>query len=285
MNNIPKNIRLSGGRVLDFSKPLIMGVLNVTPDSFSDGGRYRNPDDAVRQARRMIDEKADIIDIGGESTRPGAERVGPEEERRRVIPVIKAIRVFSDIPLSIDTTRSDIARCSVEAGADIINDVSALRFDPEMASVAAALDTPVVLMHMLGTPKNMQNDPHYEDCIGEIKEFFDARIAYCVQNGIRKDRIIIDPGIGFGKRIQDNLEIINRLDAFKALGCPVMVGVSRKSFISMITGVRDEASRRIGGSLAAALVAMERGCNIFRVHDVRETVEALMVADAVKKVS
>ncbi len=284
LENTVLTSELPGGRRLDFSRYLVMGAINVTPDSFSDGGRFFKPEAAVERTRQMIDEGADIIDFGGESSRPGSEPITSDEELNRVVPVIQAVRGFSGIPISIDTTKAEVARRAIEAGADIINDISALRFDDRMVKVARDSDVPIIIMHMLGIPRTMQDNPSYTDCVNQLKNFFNERIDFCVKNGIKKDRIILDPGIGFGKRLQDNLSIIKRLDEFKTFGCPVMIGTSRKSFISMITGIKGDADKRIGGSIASMLAALSRGCNIVRVHDVAETVEAIKIAEAIKEI-
>ena len=275
-------ISLARGRRLDFESPLVMGVLNITPDSFSDGGEFININDAISQAHQIISEGADIIDIGGESSRPGADEIKPEEEINRVIPVIEAIRKISDLPISIDTTKAEVAETAIKAGADIINDISALRFDSRMVEVALEYETPVILMHMLGKPKTMQANPSYDNCIEEIKEFFEERIEFCRSNGIAEDKIIIDPGIGFGKRLQDNLDIIKNLNEFKTLGRPMILGSSRKSFISKIIRRENKPSERIGGSIASMLLAVSKGCNIVRVHDVAETIEAIKVFRAIE---
>jgi dihydropteroate synthase len=275
-------ISLSGGRELSLIKPLVMGILNITPDSFSDGGDYFEPKDAVSQAKRIIAEGADIIDIGGESSRPGAEEITVGEEIGRVLPIIKAVREISDMPISIDTTKAEVAEEAIKTGADIINDISAMHFDERMVEVALKYETPIILMHMLGKPKTMQADPSYTDCVGEIKQFFAERINYCESKGINRDMIIIDPGIGFGKRLQDNLDIIKNLGQFKSFGCPVMIGSSRKSFIGMITKDNNKPAERIGGSIASVLAAIRNGCNIVRVHDVAATVEAINVYKAIE---
>lgn len=282
IEQITDAITLTRDRRLDFSRPLIMGVLNVTPDSFSDGGRFIKPEKAVARARYIIDEGADIIDIGGESSRPGSDGIDSKEEINHVLPVIEAIRQITDLPISIDTTKAEVAEEAINAGADIINDISALRFDSKMAEVAAKHKTPVILMHMLGTPKTMQKNPDYDNCIDEIKGFFNERINFCEKNGIDRRKIIIDPGIGFGKRLQDNLEIIKNLNDFKIFGCPIMLGLSRKSFIAMITGKQDRPDERIGGSLASMLIAIGKGCNIVRVHDITETKEAIRVYQTIE---
>ncbi len=266
--------------ILDLKeRPLVMGIVNVTPDSFSDGGRYLQRHDAVAHVKEMIAQGADIIDVGGESTRPGSDPVDADEELRRVLPVIEAIREFSDIPVSIDTCKAVVARGALEAGADIINDVSGLRFDPEMAELAGERRTPVVIMHMKGMPKTMQKNPYYDDVVAEVREFFKDRIGHVRARGI--ESIILDPGIGFGKRLQDNLRLLQSLSVFADLGYPLLVGTSRKSFIGMITG--DEAEERLGGTITSSLVAVMKGARIVRVHDVREAVQALRVLEAINQ--
>jgi len=277
------NISLPNSRYLDLSRPLVMGVINITPDSFSDGDKYFKPDPAVSRAKQIIEEGADIIDIGGESSRPGSVPVHLDEELRRTIPVIETIRKFSDIPISIDTVKAEVARRAIDAGVDIINDISALRFDEAMAETAAGFGGPVILMHMLGTPKTMQVAPHYDDCTAEINRFFSERLEFCDSTGISREKIILDPGIGFGKRLEDNLDILKNFGRFYELGRPLLMGASRKSFISMITGTGVDADKRIGGSLAAVFYAMLAGVNIFRVHDVAETVEMISVIKAVEQ--
>jgi len=274
-------MRLGPDRALRFDHPLVMGILNVTPDSFSDGGRYASSDAAITHALEMVEQGADIIDIGGESSRPGAEPVSCDEELARVIPVISSLRKQSTIPISIDTYKSSAAEAALDAGADIINDISALRMEPELATVAAARHAPVILMHMLGTPRTMQQNPHYDNCVEEIAAFFRERIEFCLQNGIPRDKLILDPGIGFGKRLEDNLAILAGLARFKQFGLPVLVGASRKSFIGQVHTGGLSARQRLGGSIAAAVGAVERGADIVRVHDVAETVEALRVLGAI----
>lgn len=266
--------------MLAFDVPAVMGILNVTPDSFSDGGRYTGLDRALAHARRMIDEGADIIDIGGESTRPGAEPVAPEEELRRTIPVIEALRRETDIPVSIDTSTPEVMYAAATAGANLINDVRALRRD---GALQAAADTglPVCLMHMQGEPKTMQDDPRYDDVVGDICRFFLDRMEQCERLGISPERVILDPGFGFGKTPEQNLELIRRLGEFVALGRPVLVGLSRKSTIGSIVG-RDE---RLFGSVAGALIAVQRGASIVRVHDVAPTVDALRVSRAIEPIA
>lgn len=268
-------------RPLVFTRPLIMGVLNVTPDSFSDGGKYLDPKHALTQARRMITEGADIIDIGGESTRPGADPVWEGEEARRVVPVIEALQ-NDGVPLSIDTRHSHVMDKAVEAGAHIINDVTALSYDPESLRIAAASDAPIILMHSQGNPKTMQDNPEYRHTLLDVYDYLRERIDTCVAAGIDKSRLIVDPGIGFGKRlIQDNLMLINGLALLHTLGCPILFGASRKSFIGAISGEED-ASKRLPGSLAAAIKAVELGAQIVRVHDVAETKQALALVQGFK---
>jgi dihydropteroate synthase len=274
---------LSDNRELSLSRPLVMGVLNVTPDSFSDGGKFADPQTAVSHALFMIESGADVIDIGGESSRPGAEPIERDHELRRVIPVIKNIRRRTDIPLSIDTYKAAVAEAAIGEGADIVNDISALRFDEGMAPLAARYRVPVILMHMLGTPRNMQDNPVYGDCVAEIKQFLADRVAFAADRGIDKSRMIIDPGIGFGKRLSDNLQILTRLRELRALSLPLLIGASRKSFIGMVHRSGLPADRRFGGSIAATVVAVLNGADIVRVHDVAETVEALRVVEAIRR--
>jgi len=254
------------GRIFDFNKDkFIMGILNVTPDSFSDGGKFYNIDSALKHAEEMVNEGADIIDVGGESTRPYAETVPLEEELRRVIPVIEAIRKkFPQIPISIDTYKSKAAEESLNAGADIINDISGLRFDEKMVDVAKKFNSPVVVMHIKGTPKDMQKNPEYKDLLRELLEYFEERIDTLKRNGIEK--IIIDPGIGFGKTREQNLEIINRLHEFSMFNLPILIGVSRKSFIGLT--LDRPVSERLYGTLASNMFALIKGASILRVHDI-----------------
>ena len=264
---------------LNFTKPLVMGVLNVTPDSFSDGGEFLNPEHAVRQARRMIAEGADIIDIGGESTRPGAEPVWEGEEAKRTVPVIEALQQ-DRVPLSIDTRHSFVMDKALEAGAHIINDVTALTYDGESMSVAAACNAPVILMHSQGDPATMQDSPKYRHTLLDVYDYLAERIEACERAGIEKKRLILDPGIGFGKRmVQDNLALINGLPLLHTLGCPLLFGASRKSFIGAVTG-EEQAAKRLPGSLAAAIKAVENGAQIIRAHDVAETKQALSMVQA-----
>jgi dihydropteroate synthase len=261
--------------------PVLVGVLNVTPDSFSDGGDFLDHDRAATHAAAMLDEGARIVDVGGESTRPGSERVTPEEEARRVLPVVE--RILAERPgaiVSIDTYRAGIAEAALEAGARVINDVSALRGDPRMAGVVADARCPVILMHMLGEPKTMQQNPRYGDVVREVREFLAKRAEHAVAAGVEEDRIILDPGIGFGKTLEHNLALLNHLDSIVELGFPVLVGASRKSFLGRITGV-EEARERLFATVATTVLAYERGATLFRVHDVRANREALDVARAV----
>lgn len=264
------------------SKTHIMGILNVTPDSFSDGGMYLEPEKAVDHGLRLQDEGADIIDIGGESTRPGSDPVPEEEELRRVIPVIKKLSQKIKIPISIDTYKSRVAREALEAGATIVNDISGLRADPEMKKVIAKYRVPVVIMHIKGTPKTMQTNPVYEALIPEIMDYLREGIKIALDAGVPEDLIIIDPGIGFGKTFDQNLEIINRLKEFTYLEKPLLIGPSRKAFIGKILGDVPPAMR-LEGTLAAVAVAIFNGANIVRVHDVKETVMVAKVVDAIKR--
>jgi dihydropteroate synthase len=252
-----------------------MGVLNVTPDSFSDGGRFLDPGAAIAHAERLAGEGADLIDVGGESTRPGAEPVSADEELGRVMPVLEGLAVL-ETPLSIDTSKASVARPALEAGVSFVNDVTALRGDPELAAVVADAGAGLCLMHMGGEPRTMQVDPSYADVVSEVRAFLERRLATAVAEGIPEERIWLDPGIGFGKTLDHNLELIRRLDEIVAIGPPVLVGASRKRFIGALTG-RSEADR-LAGSLAAAVLAFERGASMLRVHDVGATCDALAVA-------
>jgi len=256
-----------------------MGILNVTPDSFSDGGRYLDARAAVAWGLEMAAEGADIIDVGGESTRPGALPVAPDEEMARVVPVVREIRKESAALISVDTSKAAVARAALDAGADIINDVSALRFDPDMAGVAADSGAAVVLMHMKGTPETMQVEPRYEDLFAEVRGFLEARADAARSAGVRRDRIIVDPGIGFGKTFAHNIALIEGLGFLDDLGFPVLAGVSRKSFIGKALGAGP--GERLEGSLAAGVLCIERGTHILRVHDVRATRRAADMTDAV----
>ena len=268
-------------------RTIIMGILNVTPDSFSDGGKFFSVDDAVKQAVRMEEEGADIIDIGGESTRPGSNTISLDEEMNRVLPVVEELVKKIKIPISVDTYKSDIAKKSLDLGASMINDISALRGDKKLANVVAGYNIPICLMHMKGEPRNMQVNPVYDDVVKEIHDFLKERADYAVSCGIKKENIIIDPGIGFGKRtgkgIEDNCEILDRLFEFKDLGFPILVGASRKKFIGNICGGEEPlpVTERLEGSLAAACIAIANGADIVRVHDVKETKLCIYIVDGI----
>jgi dihydropteroate synthase len=254
-----------------------MGVVNVTPDSFSDGGEFLDPAAAIAHGRRLAADGAGILDIGGESTRPGAAPVDAEEEVRRVLPVIEAL-ADTGTQISIDTTKTEVAGRALDAGASIVNDVSAFRFAPELAGLVADAGADCCLMHMLGEPRTMQEDPRYDDVVADVKAFLDERMRFATAAGVREDRIWLDPGIGFGKTLQHNLELLRRLDEIVALGRPVVVGTSRKSFLGKLTGKPEK--ERLPGTIATNVIALERGARIFRVHDVAEVTEALTVAAA-----
>ena len=262
----------------------LMGVLNVTPDSFSDGGDFNTLESALAQAKNMVKSGVDIIDIGGQSTRPGAAEISLQEEIDRVVPVVQMLRkktdVFCSIPISVDTTRSQVAKVAVAAGADIINDISGATFDSEMLSTVAKLGVPIVLMHLRGTPQTMQKLTDYQDLIEEIGEFLYGRIVAAVAAGIDKSQIIIDPGIGFAKTYSQNLEILRQLPKFRFLNCPILVGVSRKSFIGHILN-QPEAKQRVWGTAAACTGAIANSVDILRVHDVKEMHDVCQVADAI----
>jgi dihydropteroate synthase len=264
-----------GGERRRLERPLVMGIVNVTPDSFSDGGAFADAEAAAAHGRRLREEGADVIDVGGESTRPGAAYVSEEEETARVLPVVEALA--ADGPVSVDTRKAAVARECARAGAAMVNDISAGRDDPAVAAVCAEFGLPYVLMHMQGTPADMQQDPHYDDVVREVRDFLAARAAWAVEQGVAD--VIIDPGIGFGKTLEHNLALLNNIPALADLGYPVMVGHSRKAFIGKLTGAA--VDDRLAGSLAAALVAARRGAHVLRVHDVAETVQALAVASAV----
>jgi dihydropteroate synthase len=262
-----------------FPRPSVMGVVNVTPDSFSDAGVNLAPEDAVASARRMVAEGAAIVDVGGESTRPGAEPVSAEEELRRVLPVLEAIA--GELPVSIDTAKAEVARKALALGAELVNDVTALRGDPLLVEVVADSGAYLSLMHMLGEPRTMQQDPRYDDVVADVKAFLERRLRFAVDAGIAEERICVDPGIGFGKTVEHNFELIRRLDELAALGRPIVVGFSRKSSLGKILGEPEARTGPLSASIAAAVAAYERGATILRVHDVREHVEALTAAQAV----
>jgi len=260
----------------------VMGIVNITPDSFSDGGKVSDENSLLALVDHQVDSGADIIDIGGESTRPFAPPVTLQEELDRVIPAIRAIRRRHHIPISIDTTKAEVARCAIEAGADIINDISALSHDTAMVAVAAEHQVPVIIMHMQGTPRNMQIMPRYNDVVGEIRSALGERIRWAENHGVSRDRIIIDPGIGFGKTVSHNLTILRELRQLTTLGCPVLIGHSRKSFIGKILGIDDASGRDEATAVISALCAWN-GASIIRVHDVARTVQAVKMTHAISK--
>jgi dihydropteroate synthase len=264
-----------------------MGVVNVTPDSFSDGGLFLDAGAAVAHAQRLVAEGADIVDVGGESTRPGAEPVSAEEELRRVLPVVEGIVAGgTPVQVSIDTSKASVARAALDAGASLVNDVSALRADPEMAGLVADSGCECCLMHMLGEPRTMQTDPRYGDVVDDVRAFLRERLEFAVGEGVREERIMLDPGIGFGKTVAHNLALLRRLDELASLGRPVLVGSSRKSFLGrIIAGAAGESepvdpARRLPGTIATSVLALERGASVFRVHDVAPVRDALAVAAA-----
>lgn len=263
------------GRVLTLDRARVMGIINVTPDSFSDGGAHDTLEAAVAQGLRLAEEGADVLDVGGESTRPGADDVGVEEELRRVIPVIERLARETSLPISIDTSKPEVMRAAVAAGAGMINDVYALRRDGAL-DTAAELGVPVVLMHMLGEPRSMQAAPQYDDVVAEVHRFLAERIFAAEMAGIAKKKIVVDPGFGFGKNREHNLALLAQLERFNELGVPVLAGLSRKKTIGELTG-RDDPRERVHGSVAAHLIAVQRGAKLVRVHDVAATVDALKV--------
>lgn len=261
--------------------PCIMGVVNVTPDSFSDGGRFFDADAALQQSLALVREGAAVIDIGGESTRPGSDWVTLDEELRRVLPVVEALAERVGVPISIDTTKAEVARRALAAGAAIVNDVTALRGDESMAAVVAESGCPVCLMHMQGQPKTMQQDPHYDDVVSEVLGFLEERMAFALSRGVREEQIMLDPGIGFGKTAGHNLSVLRHLDRLVELGRPVLVGASRKRFLGAILGV--EPDQRAIGTVATTVLGVQAGAHVFRVHDVRPNFEAMRVALAVRE--
>jgi len=272
-----------GNYILDLTrKTHIMGILNITPDSFSDGGRHFDRATAVEQGFRMVEDGADIIDIGGESTRPGSEPVSVDEELRRTIPVIEELAKKISVPLSIDTYKAEVAQKALDAGASIINDISGLRFDPEMPKVVAKFNVPVVIMHIKGKPKDMQQNPVYEALIPEIMDYFRISIRLAKKFGIREDLMVLDPGIGFGKTFDHNLELLNNLEQLTLLEKPLLIGPSRKAFIGKILGDAP-ATERLEGTAAAVAVSIMKGANIIRVHDVKEMAKVARVVDAIKR--
>jgi dihydropteroate synthase len=270
---------MSGAFADRWARPCVMGIVNVTPDSFSDGGAYASVADAAAAARRMLADGAALVDVGGESTRPGADPVSVGEELERVVPVLEGL---SGLPLSVDTSRVEVARHAVELGVRMVNDVSALRREPELADLVAEAGVDVCLMHMQGDPETMQIDPRYEDVVDEVASFLDERLAFAVGRGIDEERICLDPGIGFGKTPDQNLELVRRLDRIVALGRPVLVGLSRKSTLARVAG-NPGAIGTDAASVGAAVAAFDRGASLFRVHDVRPHIEALSAAAAVER--
>jgi len=277
-----------GGRMFPERKTLVMGIVNTTPDSFSDGGRFFGFEKAVQRGKELAAEGADILDIGGESSRPFAEPVTEAEEMERVIPVIEALAKEVDVPISIDTVKASVAGEAVRAGAGMINDISALKRDPEMVSVVKETDVPVILMHMQGTPETMQINPEYGDLLGEIVQYLQKRADFAVKAGIKKERIILDPGIGFGKTVPHNLAVINHMDTITSLGFPVLIGPSRKAFVQKILAqeagenVTPDSDECENGTLAAIGAAVARGCHIVRVHDVKRAKSFLTILDAIE---
>ena len=270
------------GRILRLDRPRVMGIVNVTPDSFSDGGAHAGVDAAVAHALQLVAEGADLLDIGGESTRPGADEVPAEEEVRRVVPVIERLAKEASVPISIDTSKPAVMRAAVAAGAGMINDVYGLRRDGAL-DAAAALGVPVVLMHMQGAPRSMQDAPQYDDVVAEVHRFLAERIFACEMAGIERKRIVVDVGFGFGKTLEHNLQLLSQLQRFTELGVPVLAGLSRKKSIGELTG-RSDPRERAAGSMAAHLIAAQRGAMLLRVHDVAATVDALKVWNALAAV-
>lgn len=278
--NHPVPVLVARGRRLVLDPPLVMGILNVTPDSFSDGGRYLDPGAAVKHALEMVEEGADLIDVGAESSRPGAESVSEAEELRRLIPVVQEVCRRVSVPVSVDTTKAAVARQALDAGAAIVNDISALQADPAMASVVADAGAGLVLMHMQGTPRTMQQAPRYGDVVAEVREFLSERLLAAVRAGIAEDHILLDPGIGFGKNREHNLALLARLDELRPLGRPILVGVSRKSFIGEALDRR--TGDRLMGTAAAVAVAVLRGARVVRVHDVKAMRDVVRMAYAIQ---
>jgi dihydropteroate synthase len=260
-------------------KAKLMGIVNVTPDSFSDGGEFLDPERAIAHGRKLAEEGADVLDVGGESTRPGAEAVPAEEELRRVRPVVEALAADGGPEVSIDTSKSAVAAVALDAGATIVNDVTAFRADPDLAALCAERDSELILMHMLGDPRTMQENPTYDDVVEEVKAFLADRIEFAVSAGVDEERIWVDPGIGFGKTVEHNLELHRRLRELAELGRPIAFGSSRKSFIGKLTGA--PVDERVGGTIASCVIAYANGADILRVHDIRPVREALTVAEAI----
>ena len=281
-NEPAHDLTLPDGRTLALSQRVhVMGIVNVTPDSFSDGGQFLDPAEAIEHGLRLAEEGADILDVGGESTRPGADPVSEGGEAERVLPVVDALAAKSSVPVSIDTTKASVARAALDAGAQIVNDVSAGRFEPHIFGVAAARRAPIVLMHMLGEPRNMQKDPRYADVVGEIAAFLSERAEAAVADGVPRDRIVVDPGFGFGKTVEHNLVLLRRLREFRCLGFPVLAGTSRKSFVGATLGGLD-TGERLEGTAATVALAVLNGAAFVRVHDVREMARVVRMVEAVQ---
>lgn len=280
MSSRPRVLATRHGDLNWARQTLVMGILNITPDSFYDGSRRMSVDSALAAGIAMAQAGAHIIDIGGESTRPGAQAVSQDEEMARVLPVVRELRRAVNVPIAIDTYKEKIAREALRAGADIVNDISALNYDSKMVSLVAGEGVPVVLMHMQGTPRTMQAQPHYHDVVSEVRDFLAARVRYAVNHGVSPEAIVVDPGIGFGKTLEHNLALLRGLPILSGLGHPLLVGASRKTFIGKILDL--EPQDRLEGSLAAAVAAVLAGANLVRTHDVAETVKAVRVADAIR---
>ncbi len=280
MTDAPRFIQTRRLR-LELGRTLVMGIVNVTPDSFYDGGRYLEPRSAVAHGRRLIDEGADLLDIGGESSRPGSDPVSAEVEIQRILPVLEGLRQHSQLPISVDTWKSGVARSALEAGADFINDISSLSLDPEMAPAVSEHEAGVILMHMRGRPRDMQQLPPSPDILGEIRSHFERALETASGHGIARDRIVLDPGIGFGKTLRDNLRILNRLDFLRDFNLPILVGTSRKSFLGQLLGVPEE--ERLWGTAASVALAVARGADIVRVHDIGQMRMVATVADAIRR--
>jgi dihydropteroate synthase len=259
--------------------PVLMGIVNVTPDSFSDGGLHLDARAAVEHGRRLAEQGAELLDVGGESTRPGAEPVGADEELRRVMPIVERLAQLADARVSIDTTKLEVARAALAAGARLVNDVTAFRATPELAGLVASAGAGCCLMHMLGAPRTMQDHPRYDDVVSEVRAFLEARLDFALREGVPEERVWLDPGIGFGKTVEHNLELLRRLDEIVAIGRPVVIGTSRKSFLGHLSGGRP-AAERLPGTIATNVIALERGASVFRVHDVEPVRDALVVAAA-----
>ena len=269
------------GQCIGLERPLLMGIVNVTPDSFFDGGKFYDPKRAVEHALRLVDEGADLLDIGAESTRPGSCPVDAQEERRRLIPVVTAVAKAVSVPISVDTSKAEIARAAIDAGAVMVNDVTALRGEAAMADVVAETEAGLVLMHMQGTPETMQRAPHYSDVVAEVMQFLHDRARFAIDHGVSKDRIVLDPGIGFGKALEHNLDLLANLHVFAELGFPLLLGPSRKGFIGQLT--QQSVEERAWGTAGVVALAVEQGANILRVHDVGSMKDVVNVASAIAR--